>query len=88
MGNNVATQRTPSYHMKHSGREVKETEQGEEKSCVIYDTGPCSYMGSPFMSTPRYGPHMWRGISVALESHSPFLAVSLCAALRGLKEER
>lgn len=21
--------------------------RGEEKSCVIYDTGPCSYMGSP-----------------------------------------
>lgn len=69
MGNSAATQRTPSYHMKHSGSEVKETEKGEGKSCVIYDTGPCSYMGSPFMSTPRYGPHMWRGISAALESH-------------------
>lgn len=56
MGNNVATQWTPSYHMKHSGSEVKEMEKGEENSCVIYDTGPCSYMGSPFMSTPSFGP--------------------------------
>lgn len=66
MGNNVATQWTPSYHMKHSSSEVKETEKGEEKSCVIYDTGPCSYMGYLFMSTSKYGPHMRRGISAGL----------------------
>lgn len=88
MGNNVATQWTPSYHMKHSSSEVKETEQGKEKSCVIYDTGPCSYMGSSFMSTLRYGPHMGRGISAALESCSPLHTVSLCSSLGGFEEEK
>lgn len=88
MGNNVATQWTPSYHMKHSSSELEETETGEEKSCVIYDTGPCSYMGSPFMSTPRYGPHMWSGLSAALESYSPLPSVSLCSSLAGFEEEK
>lgn len=46
MGNTVATQRTPSYHMKHSGSELVQTDPGEGKSCVIYDTGPCSYTDS------------------------------------------
>lgn len=47
VGNNVATQWTPSYHMKHSSSELEETALGEEKSCVIYDIGPCSYTDSP-----------------------------------------
>lgn len=88
MGNNVATQWTPSYHMKHSSSELPESETGEEKSCVIYDTGPCSYMGSLFMSTPRYGPHMRRGLSAALESYSPLLSASLCSSLGGFEEEK
>lgn len=62
--------------------------QGEEKSCVIYDTGPCSYMGSPFMSTPKYGPHMRRDISAALESYSPLPFVFFCSSPRGFEEEK
>lgn len=37
---------TPSYHMKHFSSELEETAPGEEKSCVIYDIGPCSYTDS------------------------------------------
>lgn len=88
MGNNVATRWTPSYHMKHSSSELEETEKGEGKSCVIYDTGPCSYMGSPFMSTPRYGPFMRRGISAALERYSTLPSASLCSSLRDFEEEK
>lgn len=76
--------------MKHSSSEVKETEKGEEKSCVIYDTGPCSYMGSPL----HVGSEVWppyaesSGGGAALESNSPLLTVSLCSSLRALKEEK
>lgn len=88
MGNNVATQWTPSYHMKHSSSELEETKTAEEKSCVIYDTGPCSYMGSSFMSSPRYGPHMRRGLSAVLETYSLLPSSSLCSSLWGSEEEK
>lgn len=74
--------------MKHSSSELEETEKGEEKSCVIYDTGPCSYMGSPFMSTPRYGPHIRRDISAALGSYSLLTSASLCFSIEGFEEEK
>lgn len=64
--------------MKHSSSELEETEPGEEKSCLIYDTGPCSYMGPPFMSTPRYGPHMRRG--GGFKCSSPSSSASLAAS--------
>lgn len=43
---------------------------------------------SPFMSTPRYGPHMRRGLSAALESYSLLLFASLCTSLGNSEEQK
>lgn len=43
----------------------------------------------PFMSTPRYGPHMRRGLSAALESYPPPQPTSsLSSSLGGFEEEK
>lgn len=36
--------------------------RGEEKPCVIYDTGPCSYMGSPLHVNSKVWPPYARGL--------------------------
>lgn len=88
MGNNVATQWTPIYHMKHSGSELEETETGEEKSCVIYDTGPCSYMGSPLHVYSKVWPPYARRFKCGFRKLLCLPSSSLCFSLGGFEEKK
>lgn len=61
----------------------------EKRSLVLFMIlGLVAIQIPSFMSTPRYGHHMWRGLSLVLESYSPLLSASLSSSLGGFEEER
>lgn len=86
-GNNVATQWTPSYHMKHSSSELETTNLGEEKSCVIYDIGPCSYTDFLLHVSTKVWPYVKRFKCGFRKFLSPPFCISLLLTWRFWRRE-